>query len=146
MRRKLKLLNLLTRYKELKEEEIKNKVFICRMNLEKILKEKEEISKRKKECYKHIQNKKFLTGEELKNLLFEKDRCLELEKISEEKIKEQKEELESFLKLLENVHKEKRLMENLYEKNYRFWLSEQERKILKEIDDLVLLKRGREIE
>ena len=86
------------------------------MNLEKILKEKEEISKRKKECYKHIQNKKFLTGEELKNLLFEKDRCLELEKISEEKIKEQKEELESFLKLLENVHKEKRLMENLYEK------------------------------
>jgi hypothetical protein len=55
MRKKLEILKLLTWYKSLQEEQAKIRVINCRINLEKLLQEKETIISLRKNYYDSLE-------------------------------------------------------------------------------------------
>jgi predicted transposase YbfD/YdcC len=144
MRRRLEVLKLLTWYKGLQEEQAKIRVISCRTNLEKLLQEKDTIISLKKNCYTFIEKKRNLSSEELKYVLFQAERSSEFEKIIERKIEMQKKELKTLLDNLEKAYKERKLMETSKNKVQQLWDLENIKKSYRELDDLILLRRGRE--
>jgi len=144
MRKKLEVLKLLTWYKGLQEEQAKIRVINCRINLEKLLQERDSIISLKRNCYTFIEKRRSLSSEELKYILFQAERSSEFEKIIERKIEMQKRELKALLDNLEKAYKERKLMETSKNKVQQMWELENIKKSYKELDDLILLRRGRE--
>lgn len=143
MKRKLEILKLLTWYKGLQEEQAKIRVINCRTNLKKLLQEKEEITSLRKNCYSFLEKERILSGEELKYILFQAEKSLEFEKAINKKIETQREELKSLLKILEKAYKERKLMETSKNKVQQLWNMEITKKFYRELDDLILLRKGR---
>jgi hypothetical protein len=144
MKKKLKILKLLTWYKGLQEEQAKIRVINCRINLEKLLQEKETIISLRKNYYDSLEKKCVFTAEEFKYKLFQIEKNKEFENLLNKKIDMQNEELKTLLKLLEKVYKERKLMENVKNKVKHIWDLENIKRFYKEMDDLVLLRRGRD--
>ena len=143
MRRRVKLLKFLTWYKTLQEEQAKIRVINCRINLEKLLQEKNKVIIFRKNSYEMLEKKRLFNSEELKYILFQTEKSLEFEDILNKKIKIQKEELKNLLNLLEKAYKEKKLMETLKNKSQQLLSMENIKKFYKEMDDLILLRIGR---
>jgi len=143
MKRKLEVLKLLTWYKHLQEEQAKVRVVNCKINLEKLLKEKDAIISFRKNCYNTLEKERILNGEELKYMLFLAERSSEFENKLSQKIDMQKKELENLLGLLEKAYKERKLMETSKNKVQQLWNAENIKKFYREMDDLILLRTGR---
>ncbi|MCD6547966.1 MAG: hypothetical protein J7K10_00655 [Thermodesulfobacterium sp.] len=143
MKRKLEVLKLLTWYKHLQEEQAKIRVVNCKINLEKLLKEKDAIISFRKNCYNTLEKERILNGEELKYMLFLAERSSEFENKLSQKIDMQKKELENLLGLLEKAYKERKLMETSKNKVQQLWNAENIKKFYREMDDLILLRTGR---
>jgi hypothetical protein len=144
MKKKLKILKLLTWYKGLQEEQVKIRVINCRINLEKLLQEKETIISLRKNYYDSLEKKSVFTAEEFKYKLFQIEKNKEFENLLNKKIDMQNEELKTLLKLLEKTYKERKLMENVKNRVKHIWDLENIKRFYKEMDDLVLLRRGRD--
>ncbi len=142
MENKIKILKLLTWYKGLQEEQAKLRVIQAKINLDKLLKEKEELLREKKENYNILKEKKIVSSEELKSYILKIEKIFEDQKNLENKINAQKEELKSLHKLLEKAYKERKVMENLKDKAIKDWLFENIKKFYREMDDLVVLRQG----
>jgi len=143
MKRKLEVLKLLTWYKHLQEEQAKIRVVNCKINLEKLLKEKDAVISFRKNCYNTLEKERILNGEELKYMLFLAERSSEFENKLSQKIDMQKKELENLLSLLEKTYKERKLMETSKNKVQQLWNAENIKKFYREMDDLILLRTGR---
>ncbi|MBO8143055.1 MAG: hypothetical protein H0Z16_00490 [Thermodesulfobacterium sp.] len=143
MKRKLEVLKLLTWYKHLQEEQAKIRVVNCKINLEKLLKEKDAVISFRKNCYNTLEKERILNGEELKYMLFLAERSSEFENKLSQKIDMQKKELENLLGLLEKAYKERKLMETSKNKVQQLWNAENIKKFYREMDDLILLRTGR---
>lgn len=143
MKRKLEILRLLTWYKSLQEEQAKIRVINCRINLEKLLQEKESIISLRKNYYTNLEKERFFNSEELKYRLFQIEKNKDFENLLNKKIDMQKEELSNLLSLLEKAYKERKLMEISKNKVQQMWNIENIKKFYREMDDLILLRRGR---
>jgi len=143
MKRKLEVLKLLTWYKHLQEEQAKIRVVNCKINLEKLLKEKDAVISFRKNCYNTLEKERILNGEELKYMLFLAERSSEFENKLSQKIDMQKKELENLLGLLEKAYKERKLMETSKNKVQQLCNVENIKKFYREMDDLILLRTGR---
>ena len=115
----------------------------CKINLEKLLKEKDAIISFRKNCYNTLEKERILNGEELKYMLFLAERSSEFENKLSQKIDMQKKELENLLGLLEKAYKERKLMETSKNKVQQLWNAENIKKFYREMDDLILLRTGR---
>ena len=144
MKKKLEILKLLTWYKSLQEEQAKIRVINCRINLEKLLQEKETIISLRRDYYDSLEKKCVFTAEELKYRLFQIKKNKEFENLLNKKIDMQNEELKTLFKLLEKAYKERKLMEISKNKVKHIWDLENIKRFYKEMDDLVLLRRGRD--
>ncbi len=144
MRKKLEILKLLTWYKSLQEEQTKIRVINCRINLEKLLQEKETIISLRKSYYDSLEKGCIFSAEEFKYRLFQIEKNKEFEILLNKKIDMQNEELKTLLKLLEKAYKERKLMEISKNKVKQIWDLENIKRFYKEMDDLVLLRRGRD--
>ncbi|MCD6489364.1 MAG: hypothetical protein J7K20_01375 [Thermodesulfobacterium sp.] len=144
MKRKLEVLKLLTWYKYLQEEQAKIRVINCKINLEKLLKEKEAIISFRKNCYSTLEKERILNGEELKYRLFLAEKSSKFENKLKQKIDMQKKEFENLLALLEKTYKDRKLMETSKNKVQQLWNIENIKKFYREMDDLILLRMGRE--
>ncbi|WP_038057676.1 hypothetical protein [Thermodesulfobacterium hydrogeniphilum] len=142
MENKIKVLKLLTWYKSLQEEQAKFSVTQAKINLDKLLKEKQELLKQKKENYNILKKKNLISAEELKNYIFKIEKIFEYQENLNNKINAQKEELKNLYKLLEKAYKERKVMENLKDKAIRDLLFENTKKFYREMDDLVVLIQG----
>ncbi|MDF2953633.1 MAG: hypothetical protein OD816_000878 [Thermodesulfobacterium sp.] len=143
MKKKLEVLKLLTWYKHLQEEQAKIRVVNCKINLEKLLKEKDAVISFKKNCYNTLEKERILNGEELKYMLFLAERSSEFENKLSQKIDMQKKELKNLLSILEKAYKERKLMETSKNKVQQLWNAENIKKFYREMDDLILLRTGR---
>lgn len=143
MRRKIKLFQLLTWYKELQEEKTRIRIQETKLLLEKLLSEKAILEEEYGDCVNYLQNQKSFTGEELRNWLSYLETLKEFIQLSEKKIETQKKYLEDLQAELLRKHQEKRLMERLSSKFLRNYEIEKAKAFLKELDDLVLLRKGR---
>ncbi len=143
MKRRLKLLGLLSWYKGLQEEQTKIRLNNCRMNLQKLLDEKTSLINQRKETYNILEKKKLLSSEEIKYFLFKNEKILEFQELLNKKIEIQKKELENLLAVLEKAYKERKTMEILKNKTQQLWFLDNLRKFYREMDDLTILRKGR---
>lgn len=143
MKRKLEILKLLTWYKSLQEEQVKIRVINCRINLEKLLQEKKTIISLRKNHYNALEKAYILNGEELKYKLFLIEKSKDFENLLNKKIDMQNEELKNLINILEKAYKERKLMETSKNKVQQMWNMENIKKFYREMDDLILLRRGR---
>lgn len=141
--RRLKLLKLLSWYKELQEEKAKVRVYHARMALQKLLEEKKIIEEEYKECFDYLQKEKTFFADELRAWFNYFEILKDFRNIAEKKIETQLKYLEELKEELLEKNREKRLMERLYEKTLLRFNRENLKRFLKELDDLVLLRRGR---
>ncbi|PMP68182.1 MAG: hypothetical protein C0190_01940 [Thermodesulfobacterium geofontis] len=143
MKRKLEILKLLTWYKGLQEEQAKVRVINCRINLEKLLQEKETIISLRRLYFDTLEKERIYNVEELKYKLFQIEKNKDLENLLNKKIDMQKDELKNLLNLLEKAYKERKLMEISKNKVQQMWNMEKIKKFYRDMDDLILLRRGR---
>jgi len=141
--KRLRLFKLLTWYKELQEEQAKLRIYHARVNLEKLLQEKRLLEEEYEESLQHLKAKRAFSAEELRGWLNYFEVLKEFREISEKKVKTQEEHLESLKNELIKINREKRLMERLHEKALFRVNLEEAKKFFKDLDDLVLLRRGR---
>lgn len=142
MQRKIKLLKLLSWYKELQEERYKVRVYQALLNLQKLLEEKKLIEEEYRDCVKYLEKKKTFSGSEVKEWLYYLNTLLEFSQIADKKVKTQKEHLEELKEELKRRNQEKRLMEKLKEKAQRNFHIEEIKEELKVIDEITLLRKG----
>lgn len=143
MKRKLKLLALLSWYKGLQQEQAKIRVINCKINLEKLLNEKINLINQRKQTYNLLEKKKLLSSEEIKYFLFQNEKNLKFQELLDKKINIQKKELENLLMSLEKTYKERKTIEILRNKTQQLWFLENLRKFYKEMDDLTIIRKGR---
>lgn len=143
MKDKLKVLKILAWYKELKEEQTKAKMLQAKQVYQGLLAEKEKMIKEKEEDLKDLQTKKVLTAEELKAYLERLEIFFSIKEQLEEKIEAQKRELDLLLEELRQTHQEKRVAEVLRDKTYRHFHEESLKNFYRQMDDLMMLKRGK---
>ncbi len=143
MKRKLKLLALLSWYKGLQQEQAKIRVINCKINLEKLLNEKISLINQRKETYNILEKKKLISSEEIKYFLFQSEKNLKFQELLDKKIEIQKKELENLLMTLEKTYKERKTIEILRNKTQQLWFLENLRKFYKEMDDLTIIRKGR---
>ncbi|MFN4131789.1 MAG: hypothetical protein ACK4GE_01775 [Caldimicrobium sp.] len=145
MKRKIKLLKLLSWYKELQEERSKVRVYHALLNLQKLMEEKKLIEEEYMDCINYLEKEKTFSGGEVKEWLYYLNTLLEFSQIADNKIKIQKEHLELLKEELKRRNQEKRLMEKLMKKTQGHFHIEEMKKELKEIDEITLLRKGREL-
>jgi hypothetical protein len=141
--RKLRILKLLTWYKELQEEKVKVRIYQAKIGLEKLLLEKKLLEEEYNDSFRYLQETKILSADELKVWFNYFEVLKEFKEIAEKKIETQQKYLEDLRKDLLQKNREKRLMERLYHRTLLKFNRENYRKFLKDLDDLVLLRKGR---
>ncbi|MGC9108822.1 MAG: hypothetical protein ACP5HI_01010 [Caldimicrobium sp.] len=141
--RKLRILKLLTWYKELQEEKVKMRIYQAKIGLEKLLLEKKLLEEEYNDSFRYLQETKIFSADELKAWFNYFEVLKEFKEIAEKKIETQQKYLEDLRKDLLQKNREKRLMERLYHRTLLKFNRENYRKFLKDLDDLVLLRRGR---
>ena len=141
--RRLKLLKLLSWYKELQLEKSKIQIYHARIVLEKFQKEKEILEAEYRDCMDYLEKKKSFPAHELRAWINYFEALKDFRDIAEKKIETQQKYLKELKEELLEKNREKRLMERLYEKTILKVNRENLRRFLKELDDLVLLRRGR---
>lgn len=146
MKRRLRLFRLLKWYKELLEEQSKLRVYEASVNLQKLFAEKELLEEEFNDCQKYIEAKKIFTAEELNQWINYFERLLEFRQIVDNKIRAQEEILEKLKEELKERHQERRLTERMLNKSLLQFNAERFKKELRELDDLILLRRGRGLE
>lgn len=146
MSRKLRILRLLSWYKSLQEEQNKLRVYNAKLNLQKLLEEKEILDEEYGECYKYLKEERSFSGEELRNWFGYLERLIEFRQISDKKVEMQKGILSELQEELKRKNQEKRLMERLTEKTQRQLDLEEMKKEWKDLDDLILMRRGRSLD
>jgi flagellar biosynthesis chaperone FliJ len=140
MSRRLKVLELMTRYKELKEEQAKIELFKTQQLLKKLVEEKQKAKEGRNKLYQEMEKKKVMNAEEFLNYFNSVNFLREKERIFESKIKNQEKKAERWREELIRFHNEKRLVERLRDKVRQEWLREQEKSFFKEMDELTILK------
>lgn len=144
MRDRLKLYKFLTRLKELQEEQARLRVFNAKTNLQKLREEKKILSEEYKESQNYLKEKRNIRGEELKNWFLFLNRLSEFLSVVDRKIESQEMALQALIEDFMNKHREKRIMERLYQRAMRASKEVEFKKTLKVLDDLILLRRGRD--
>ncbi len=142
MKKKLKLLNFLFWYKNLKENIAKQELFLCQQVLKELHKKKEELKKEIAESYQKIEKNNILKGEEVRNFFLELQNLLEMRNKIEIEIYSKKKERERLLEILKEKYKEKKVAEILKDKVESLWIREEERRFINEMNELVLLIRA----
>ncbi|MFN3921801.1 MAG: hypothetical protein ACK4K4_05330 [Caldimicrobium sp.] len=145
MKRKIKLLKLLSWFKELQEERSKVRVQHALLNLQKLTEEKKLIEEEYRDSLQYLEKEKTFSGGEVKEWLYYLNTLLEFSQIADNKIKVQKEHLELLKEELKRRNQEKRLMEKLMKKTQVHFYIEEMKRELKEIDEITLLRKGREL-
>ncbi|MCS7198755.1 MAG: hypothetical protein N2327_04860 [Caldimicrobium sp.] len=145
MRDRLRLYKFLTWLKELQEEQAKVRVFNAKINLQKLREEKEILSEEYQESQNYLKEKRNLRGEELKNWFLYLNRLSEFLNIVDRKIESQEMALQELVEDFMNKHREKRIMERLYQRATKASKEVEFKKALKILDDLILLRKGRDI-
>jgi len=140
MSRRLKVLELMTRYKELKEEQAKIELFKTQQLLKKLVEEKQKAKEGRNKLSQEMEKKKVMNAEEFLNYFNSVNFLREKERIFESKIKNQEKKAERWREELIRFHNEKRLVERLRDKVRQEWLREQEKSFFKEMDELTILK------
>ncbi len=146
MRERLKILQLLTWYKKLKEEQAQAKVFNARKEINMLEEKKEEVLQEKSQLYEKLKNSGLLTAEEFKVFLAEIENINKYKEFLDKEIEKKQKELGILSEELIKAYKERKLMESLKEKTKAAWLFEQTKKFYKEIDDLAILRAAKKNE
>lgn len=146
MSRKLKILRLLSWYKGLQEEQSKVRVYNAKLNLQKLLEEKNILDEEYGECYKYLKKQRAFSGEELRSWFGYLERLIEFRQIADKKVEMQRDVLSELQEELKKKNQEKRLMERLTQKTQRQLDLEDMKKEWKNLDDLILMRRGRSLD
>lgn len=146
MSRKLKILRLLSWYKGLQEEQCKVRVYNARVNLQKLIEEKEILEEEYEESCTHLRVKRIFSGEELKNWGHYLGRLMEFREIADKKVEMQEGILSELKEELQKRHQEKRLMQRLTQKTQLQLSLEALKREWKELDDLIIMCRGRSLD
>ncbi len=144
MERKIKLLNLLERWKSLEEEATLQKLLNAQAELKALISQRKELEKELTELIKEIETKKTITAKELIAKIYSKEQVKALIKNCQKRERQKSEEIEKIRKELETVHKKKRLYETLKNRLYNLYEAEKYKLFLKELDDLAIMRKARE--
>ncbi len=144
MERKIKLLNLLERWKGLQEETLLQKLSKTQSELKALTSQKKELEKELSEFIKQIETKKIISAEELISKIYAKEQVKTLIQQYQEKEGQKKKEIQKIRENLEAVHKEKKLYETLKNRLYALYQMEKYRAFLRELDELTIIKKARE--
>ncbi|MFN3567462.1 MAG: hypothetical protein ACK4UR_00935 [Caldimicrobium sp.] len=146
MKKKLDLLKRILRFKELLEERTKIMVYNAKINYQKLLEEKKLIEEEYKDCINYLQEKRNFSAEDLKSWLFYLNTLLEFREIADNKVKVQERILEELKEELKKRNMEKRVMERFTEKITLQYNLSKWKKEIKELDEIILLRKGRNLE
>jgi|GEM_PF-3305163 flagellar export protein FliJ len=144
MERRIKLLGLLERWKELEEESLRQKLLQVQAELKEIFQQKKALEIELNEILKELETQKSITAQELIAKLSAKEQVKTLIKNTQQIETKKKRELESIRKNLEAVNKKKRVYETLKDKLFTLYQEEKAKALLKELDDLAIMRKARE--
>lgn len=119
------------------------RVYHARIALQKLLEEREILEEEYRESFNYLQKEKRFYADELRAWFNYFEALKDFRNIAENKIKTQQKYLEELREELLKKNREKRLMERLYVKTLWIFNKESLKRFLKELDDIVLLRKGR---
>lgn len=146
MKKKVSLFRRILWFREFLEEQSKVRVYYAKINYQKLLEEKKYIEEEYWDCLDYIKEKKIFPAEELRNWLYYLNNLLEFKEIADNKLKMQEKILEELKEELKKRNLEKRVMERLTEKISWQYNVEKMKKEFKELDEIILLRKGRKLE
>ncbi|RUM87625.1 MAG: hypothetical protein DSZ24_05795 [Thermodesulfatator sp.] len=142
MRRPPRVLDTLTYIRELREERARERFSLALRALQAALQELQDLEKAQREYFQGLAGQRLdgaylrLLGEGLEATFGERRRL-------EERLRSRQKEVESLREELAQAHRERQAAEILREKRWRAWRREEERRLLREMDDLTLMRRAR---
>ncbi len=140
MSRRLKVLELIKRYKELKEEQAKIELLKTKNLIKKLREEKEKARKERTLIYQKMEKKKVMNVEEFLTYFNTTNFLRERENIFQREIEEQKEIAENWRNEVIKFHNEKRIVERIRDRVKQELAREEEKRFFKEMDELTVLK------
>ncbi|MFN3406921.1 MAG: flagellar FliJ family protein [Caldimicrobium sp.] len=146
MKKKLDLFKRILWFKELLEERSKVRVYNAKINYQKLLEEKKLIEEEYKDCLSYLQEKRRFSAQDLRNWLSYLNTLLEFREIADNKVKMQEKILEELKEELKKRNIEKRVMERFTEKITLQYNLSKWKKEIKELDEIILLRKGRNLE
>ncbi|QJA06856.1 hypothetical protein FVE67_08670 [Thermosulfurimonas marina] len=142
MRRPPRILDTLTYIRELREERARERFGLAVRALQVALEESEALQRTQREYFQSLAGRRLdggslrLWGEGLEATFLERHRA-------EERLRAREKEVETLRAELARAHRERRAAETLRERRWRTWLAEEEKRFLREMDDLTLMRRAR---
>jgi len=142
VKRPPRILKTLLSIRELREERARERLGLALSALKNATRDLEQIYKLQESLFSELSGRElsgkdlFLYGQGLEATFYERRRA-------EEKCRARKEEVENLRKELEKAHREKRVVERLYERLRRKYRHEEEKIFFREMDDLALMRGGR---
>ena len=144
MKRRIRLLGLLEKWKELEEETLRQRLIQAQAELRDLIRQRNALEMELEELLGEVERQKNFTAQELIEKLTAKDQLKRLIKNAQQREGEKKKELEGIRERLSAVHKRKRLYETLRGKLLALYQEKKIKALMKELDDLAIMRKARE--